>query len=265
MMDVPPTQCRKREARDIDFACILAAQLTGWRTAMKALSSLFLVVLVLLSGRTVALAGETRPVVVELFTSQGCSSCPPADAFLGELAKRRDVVALGFHITYWDGAQWRDPLSRAESTARQRSYDERLTGGQIYTPQMVVDGTEDVIGSDRHAVLAALANAKPVALAPVMFAADRRSVLIGAGAAPAGASVLLARYALIRATQVKGGENAGHAAADVNGVEAFSTLGPWDGKAVSFPIQPPGDGEGLAVLVQAPDGRIFGAATIPQG
>src|SRR5215813_833580 len=75
-------------------------------------------------------AGESRPVVVELFTSQGCSSCPPADALLGELAKRRDVVALGYHVTYWDGTAWRDPLSRRESTERQQSYDDHLTRGQ---------------------------------------------------------------------------------------------------------------------------------------
>ncbi|MFZ2003845.1 MAG: DUF1223 domain-containing protein [Stellaceae bacterium] len=211
-----------------------------------------------------ALAAETRPVVVELFTSQGCSSCPPADAFLGELAKRTDVVALGFHITYWDGAQWRDPLSLSAATDRQIAYDKRLTGGQVYTPQMVIDGTADAIGSDKGEVLAALAKTHPTALAPVAFAANYKSVTIGAGAAPSGApmeaNVLLVRYALSRSTQVKGGENAGRTTTDVNGVTALTTLGHWDGKAASYPIEPPADGEGLAVLVQAPDGRIFGAA-----
>lgn len=212
-----------------------------------------------------AMAAETRPVVVELFTSQGCSSCPPADAFLGELVKRADVIALGFHITYWDGAQWRDPLSLREATERQGAYDRRLTGGQVYTPQMVIDGTEDAVGSDRSAVLAALAQAHPAALASVSFAADHKSVAIGAGnasdGAPSGAEVLLARYVLTRSTQVKGGENAGRAATDFNGVTALTTLGHWDGKTESFQIQPPGDGEGIAVLVQAPDGRILGAAS----
>jgi len=224
---------------------------------MKAILSLALVLLA-----TVGAAAETRPVVVELFTSQGCSSCPPADALLGELAKRRDIVALGFHITYWDGAQWRDPLARRDSTERQLAYDKLLTGGQVYTPQMVIDGTEDAVGSDRATVLAALDKANPVALAPVAFAADRHSVMIGAGAAPSQASVLLARYALSRTTQVKGGENAARTLTDTNGVTALATLGAWDGKPVSFPIEPPGDGEGLAVLVQAPDGRIFGAGAI---
>jgi hypothetical protein len=229
---------------------------------MKALLPLILMVVA-----STATAAETRPVVVELFTSQSCSSCPPADALLGELAKRRDVIALGFHITYWDGASWRDPFARQESTERQIAYDKRLTGGQVYTPQIVIDGTEDAIGSDRASVLAALDKAKPVALASVVFAADRHSVAIGsggmAGAVPVGANVLLARYALTRTTQVKGGENASRTLTDTHGVEALMTLGAWDGKAISFLIEPPNDGEGLAVMVQAPDGRIFGAAAVP--
>jgi hypothetical protein len=222
------------------------------------MKAIFTVAVLLLSS--VAAFAETRPVVVELFTSQGCSSCPPADALLGELAKRRDVVALGFHITYWDGAQWRDPLARQSSTDRQIAYDKRLTGGQVYTPQMIIDGTEDVVGSDRGSVLAALDKTRPTASAAVTFGADRRSVAIGAGTAPAGASVLLARYTLTRATQVKGGENAGRSTTDFNGVTALTTLGPWDGKPITFPVEPPGEGEGLAVLVQGPDGRMLGAA-----
>jgi hypothetical protein len=230
---------------------------TRWRTLMKAILSLLLMALA-----SAASAAETRPVVVELFTSQGCSSCPPADALLGELAKRRDVVALGFHITYWDGVQWRDPLARQSSTDRQITYDKRLTGGQVYTPQMIIDGTDDVVGSDRSSVLSALDKARPTTAAAVTFGADRRSVVIGAGTAPAGASVLLARYMLTRATQVKGGENAGRSTTDFNGVTALTTLGAWDGKPISFPVEPPGDGEGLAVLVQAPDGRMLGAGSI---
>jgi hypothetical protein len=218
-------------------------------------------VLLALLAPTLAAAGETRPVVVELFTSQGCSSCPPADALLGELAKRRDIVALGYHITYWDGASWRDPLSRKESTERQIAYDKHLTGGQIYTPQIVIEGTEDVVGSDRGQVLAALDKAKPVTATTVRFADDRRSVTIGAGQAPAGAGVLLARYVLKHTTQVKGGENASRTLTDNNAVQSLEMIADWTGKPVTLPIEPPGDGEGLAVLVQAPDGRFLGAAS----
>lgn len=212
-----------------------------------------------------AAAAETRPVVVELFTSQGCSSCPPADRLLGELAQRPDIVALGFHVTYWDGAAWRDPFSREASTERQEAYDRRLTGGQVYTPQMVIEGTVELVGSDRKAVLAAIDRVKPEAVAPVSFAADRKSVAIGAGAATAGATVLLARYAAARTTQIAGGENALHAAMDTNAVETITTLGGWDGKPISFPIEPPGEGEGLAVLVQASDGTMLGATALRPG
>jgi hypothetical protein len=224
---------------------------------MKAVS-----VILALAVSSAACAAESRPTVVELFTSQGCSSCPPADRLLAELAERKDIVALGFHITYWDGAAWRDPFSRQASTDRQIAYDRRLTGGQVYTPQMIVEGTADLVGSDRQAVLAALGQAKPQTAAAVTFAADRKSVAIGAGTATEGAKVLLARYALKRTTPVAGGENAARTAVDTNAVEALTTLGGWDGKPASFPIEPPANGEGLAVLVQAPDGRMLGAAAL---
>jgi hypothetical protein len=227
---------------------------------MKAISIVFMLALSSLIAAG-AMAAETRPAVAELFTSQGCSSCPPADRLLGELARRSDVIALGFHITYWDAAQWRDPLSRQESTERQQAYDDHLTRGQIYTPQMVIEGTEDVIGSDRSMVLAALDRAKPLAAAPVTIATDRRSVAIGAGNAPQGAGVLVVRYVLKRTTQVKGGENAGLSATDTNAVTSLKMIGDWTGNAASFPIEPPAAGEGIAVLVQAPDGRFLGAAS----
>ena len=209
-----------------------------------------------------ALADEARPVVVELFTSQSCSSCPPADALLGELATRPGVLALGFHVTYWNDTGWKDTLSRRESTERQMQYDRRLTGGQMYTPQMVIDGTADAIGSERDAVLAAIAAAKPATVAPVRFAADRRSVAIGAGNAASGASVLLLRYVRSRVTQIGAGENAARTLRDTNGVSGVAVLGNWNGAAASFPIDPPADGEGVAVLVQAPDGKMLGAAAI---
>src|SRR5713101_2054972 len=156
-----------------------------WRNAMAKNRVVGLAALLL--GTTLAALptnAEPRPVVVELFTSQGCSSCPPADALLGELSRRAGVLALGFHISYWDRLGWRDPLSSSASTERQKAYARRLTGGQVYTPQLVVDGTSEMVGSDREAVLAALreaGEARPSAIAPVIFAADRRSVAIGAG------------------------------------------------------------------------------------
>ena len=203
---------------------------------------------------------DTRPVVVELFTSQSCSSCPPADALLGELAQRGDVVALGFHISYWDGLGWKDPFSSQSSTDRQRAYARLFNLGQVYTPQMVIDGAREMVGSDRDQVLAAVRGARPETIAPMTFAADRRSVAIGAG--DGRGNVLVVRFAQKRTTRVAGGENARRTLQDVNGVEMLAPLGSWNGSALTFTIEPPTAGEGVAVLVQAPDGRMLGAAAL---
>jgi hypothetical protein len=203
---------------------------------------------------------DPRPVVVELFTSQGCSSCPPADALLGELARRTDVLPLGFHISYWDSLGWKDPLSRPSSTERQKAYARRFTDGRVYTPQIVVDGANEMVGSDREAVLDALRGARPATIAPVSFADDRRSVAIGGGIGTG--EIVLVRFVQRRTTHVGAGENSGRAADDFNGVQTLTSLGAWDGSALSFPIEPPAAGEGLAVLVQAPDGHMLGAAMV---
>src|SRR5579864_9435538 len=101
-----------------------------------------------------------RPVVVELFTSQGCSSCPPANAYLNELSKgRRDVLALAFHVTYWDRLGWKDPFSLAAATDRQAVYGRRFGDGS-YTPEIVVDGAASAVGSDRSQVGSAIESAK---------------------------------------------------------------------------------------------------------
>src|SRR5271169_3550285 len=105
------------------------------------------------------LAAE-RPVVVELFTSQGCSSCPPANAYLNELSKeRQDVLALAFHVTYWDRLGWKDPFSLEAATERQDRYGHRFGDGS-YTPEMVVDGASSHVGSQREDVGSAIEQAK---------------------------------------------------------------------------------------------------------
>jgi hypothetical protein len=97
-----------------------------------------------------------KPVLVELFTSQGCSSCPPADRILGEILKRDDVVALSFSIDYWDYIGWRDTLARHEHTLRQQAYEKALPSHRVYTPQMVIDGVKDVVGNQHKDVVDAV-------------------------------------------------------------------------------------------------------------
>jgi hypothetical protein len=203
---------------------------------------------------------ETRPVVVELFTSQGCSSCPPADAVLTELAKRPDVIALGFHVDYWDRLGWKDPLSTPGSTERQNDYASAFGRREIYTPQLVVDGAKEVVGSHRGEVLQAIAAAMPTAAAPVAFAPDMKSVTVGGGSG--AGKVTLVRFVKSRATEVRRGENAGKTAVDVNGVDKLVELGRWNGAAQSFAIEAPDSAHGVAVLVQGEDGKILGAAAL---
>jgi hypothetical protein len=231
------------------------------------MNRIFIAALALTSLAAPALA-QTRPVVVELFTSQGCSSCPPADALLNELAGRKDVLALGFHVDYWDKLGWKDPLSTPGATARQHDYAARFGRDEVYTPQMVIDGTRQAVGSNRSAVLEAIAQSEskstePESAAPVAFAADGRSVSIGAGTGKG--KVLIVRYLLRRTTEVQRGENAGRKAVDANGVEAIASPVDWTGQKLDLPIAPADAGHGIAVLVQGEDGRILGAAALPAG
>jgi len=209
---------------------------------------------------------QTRPVIVELFTSQGCSSCPPADALLNELAGRADVLALGFHVDYWDRLGWKDPLSTPGATARQHDYAAQFGRNEVYTPQMVIDGKQQAVGSNRGAVLEAIAGSKAksaeaASTVPVAFATDGRSVSIGAGSGRG--KVLVVRYLLKRTTEVQHGENAGKTAVDANGVEAIANPAEWAGQRLDLPMEPVDAGHGIAVLVQGEDGRILGAAALP--
>lgn len=198
-----------------------------------------------------------RPVVVELFTSQGCSSCPPADALLGELAQRPDVIALGFHVDYWDNLGWKDPLSAPGSTQRQRDYARLFNLPSIYTPQMVIEGRQQLIGSDRTAVLEGITQAAPDSAAEISFDNSRQTVTI-AGGTGAG-RILLVRFLRQKETAIPRGENAGNAARDANGVTSLTEIGDWQGEALHFSITPPAGNEGVAVLVQAADGHMLGA------
>ena len=203
-----------------------------------------------------------RPVVVELFTSEGCSSCPPADALLTDLAnKRHDVLPLAFHITYWNSLGWTDPFSFDAATKRQEGYARISSAGGVYTPQMVIDGTDDAVGSDRGDVLHAIsaAAAKTNDPVPVQITRDGKDAAVKVGLGEGAGRVWLIGYDSRHVTPVGRGENAGHTLVESNIVRSLTEMGDWSGAVLDLHHALPA-GEHLAVLVQARDGRILGAA-----
>lgn len=203
----------------------------------------------------------TRPVVLELFTSQGCSSCPPADALLSALAGARDdVLALDFHVDYWNYLNWRDPFSSAAATQRQRRYAAEL-GTEVYTPQLVVDGQYQAVGSDRARVLAAIATARPAISAgpSLSLASDENGLTVDVGAGQGSGDILLLGFDPQHVTEVGSGENAGRVLREVNVVRSMTPLGQWMGSSMKFHVVRP-SGDLHAVLLQARDGRILALA-----
>ncbi|HEY2134058.1 MAG TPA: DUF1223 domain-containing protein [Acetobacteraceae bacterium] len=207
-----------------------------------------------------------RPIVVELFTSEGCSSCPPADAMLSELAQtRKDVLPLGFHVTYWNGLGWRDPYSLDAATERQQRYIGLSDMGGVYTPQMVIEGAHDVVGSDRPEVQRILQQAAATLrdAAPVTLGHDGTGITISVGAGKGTGTVWLIGYDPSERTAVGRGENAGRTLVESNVVRSLTPVAEWRGDALALHHAPPA-GMRVAVIVQAPDGSILGAGVPPQ-
>ena len=209
---------------------------------------------------------SARPVVVELFTSEGCSSCPPADAYLSELARDRpDVLPLAFHVTYWNSLGWQDPYSLDAATQRQAQYSARF-GESAYTPQMVVDGRKGLVGSNRRAAEAAIRVAQQADEAGVDVSGVRHggmlSVTVGSGTGRG--QVLVVGYDAGHVTQVGRGENAGRALVESNIVRSIRSVGEWTGAPLKLESTPPA-GEQAAILIQSPDGTIIGAARVANG
>lgn len=218
-----------------------------------------------------AWAGSDK-VVVELFTSQGCSSCPPADKFLGELAARDDVIALSFHVDYWNYLGWSDPFSSATATNRQRSYRAALGLRYVYTPQMVIGGDDQAVGSHRDTVLRAIENARADKRVSIDISYPNKEtavITVGAGdAPPQPAAIWLFAYDRRHSTEIRRGENSGVQLVNTNVVRVTRQIGKWTGKKMKIvlPLAMMGlDGQdGCAVVVQTSGGgRIYGAADFP--
>ncbi len=203
-------------------------------------------------------ASPVTPVVLELFTSQGCSSCPPADALLGELTKRPGVIGLAWHVDYWNGLGWRDPFAKPEWTQRQQSYATHLRG-EVYTPALVVNGAAMVVGSDRSAVLQAIDTATPPAVnVTLRRASSGLTMEMGATATPV--SGLLATYDREQTTQVGAGENQGRRLVDYRVVREVTRL---DALATRMVLPMVPDDRGVVLLVQDASWRVIGAAELP--
>lgn len=210
-----------------------------------------------------------RPVVVELYTSQGCSSCPPADTLLGQLSTRKGVLALSLPVTYWDMLGWRDTLASEANTRRQKAYARELGRGGVYTPQMIIDGTSDVVGSRAQAVEAAIAaRSNDMQAVPVEVEANHRQVRISVGPAPDrsshDATIWLFGILPQATVSIGDGENSGRTITYRNVVREIRPVGTWKGQPVSVTLPRAEAGaphEGIAVIVQQGGyGRVLGAA-----
>lgn len=201
------------------------------------------------------------PVVLELFTSQSCSSCPPADALLGKLAKRPEVIALAWHVDYWNNLGWLDKYSSKQATARQQAYARQL-GSEVFTPALIIDGANVVVGSDRSAVERAIQTAVPLPV-PVALNRSANGMTVNIGAAPGRLRALSIFYDPERSTDVGGGENQGSQLREYNVVRQADVLGEWDGAPRSFNTPLAGAGQGQVILLQSADLRVVGAADQP--
>ena len=220
--------------------------------------------LAILSG---AARAEERLDVVELYQSQGCSSCPPTNANVIALADRPDVLALSFGVTYWDYLGWKDTFAQPEFTDRQRAYDKKLGVRDVYTPQVIVDGRAQASGARLDAVQRLIRDARhDPADPPQMKLLPGGRVAVGsARLAKGGAEVWLIRYDPREQTvEITAGDNRGQTVSHRNVVRQAVLLGPWKGRPVVFRAPPPTE-EGLesVVLVQLKGGRILGVLKAP--
>lgn len=209
-------------------------------------------------------ADSKRPVVIELYTSQGCSACPSADALLSDLAARDDVIALALHVDYWDYIGWKDTFAEPAFAARQKAYARAVGKKMVFTPQMVVNGTQRIVGVDAVGLAALLKSdaGRPAVDLEILRTGDRLSVQAAGGAAvPAGSVVQIVQYIPQATVEIARGENAGRTITYSNIVANWQEVAVWDGgKPLDLQLLVAGD-LGVAVLVQAPgSGPIVAAA-----
>ncbi|MGY8990443.1 MAG: DUF1223 domain-containing protein [Rhodospirillales bacterium] len=223
-----------------------------------------------LIGMTIAAGGDQPPVVVKLYTSQGCSSCPPADKYMGELSKRKDILGLTFHVDYWDYIGWKDPFALPQNTTRQRQHSSNLGLRNIFTPQMVVQGAASAVGSDCMDVNRAISKTKKLTQVPVHLTHRKDgqlSISIPASNIKETAKVFLVAFDDKHSTSVRRGENGGQKLSYYNVVRAMKQVGTWSGDTFSLKVPLTGamstGRSACAVFIQSVrTGRILGAAQV---
>ncbi len=221
------------------------------------------------AGAEAQSTGPTGPIVIELFTSQGCSSCPPADALLAKLAADgtlggRAIAPLSFHVDYWNDLGWADPFSLPAWTERQHAYARSLGDDRVYTPELVVAGSAGMVGSQRAQVAAAIANAPHQELLPATAKWDADRVAVTA-TAPANADVLVAIYETSTTTSVTRGENSGETLGSdrvVRRLELVARAGQHG--TLALPLDPKWRGVGAVAFAQRADRHIIAAAMLPR-
>lgn len=240
--------------------------MTGFRCVFVAAA------LVVLSALPVGVRAQT---VIELFTSQGCNSCPPADALLARLDQSDDVFGLTLAVDYWDYLGWKDQFADPIHAQRQRDYQKFLGGGNVYTPQMVIGGAAQVVGSDGPAVRAAIERDRSHGLEPLPVSIEWRDnsmvIDIPSGAPSGDAIVWLVLYDHEQHVKVTAGENGGRRLAYRNVVRKIRRIGSWNGQPQKIILS--GDEltqhpqtDSCAVLVQNKGpGPIIGLARMEMG
>lgn len=221
----------------------------------------------LVLSTAVPLWAENPTVVVELYTSQGCSSCPAADAMLHELAPREDVIAIALHVDYWDYIGWKDPFADPKNAERQRAYAAFSGRRSVYTPEMIVNGQSDIVGAKPMELSKAILNhsMKPATI-DLSLSREGDTLSINATALKDGQgpiTVHMLRYTPERTTEIKRGENAGKTLHYANVTEGWTVVGDWDGEApLEISAEMTGDKPAVVILQKQGVGSILAAARL---
>lgn len=218
-------------------------------------------------GLSVPVAATADSVLVELYTSQGCSSCPPADEVLGQLAKRNDVIALSLHVDYWDYLGWKDVFSKPEFTKRQQAYARAAQSTMIYTPQMVVGGVDSVIGTKTMELMDHITrhqNTRDVVNVNLSQAGGEIVLQATVDGAETGSkTVQLVRYIPSQSVEIRRGENAGKTVTYHNVVTSWTVIGTWKGTEplrMRAPLE--GDAPAVVVIQDGASGPVLAVARL---